>query len=62
MKGTLPALITAVLLVTAWADSTEASQWRCVTEKRVGAKLSKDLKPTEFYLEGDGCRKRAGAL
>ena len=56
MRGALPALITAILLATAWADSTEAKQWRCVTEKKVGAKLSKDLKPTEFYVDDEEFR------
>jgi hypothetical protein len=56
MKGTLPALIIAVLLATAWADSTEAEQWRCLTEKKVGAKVSQDLRPTAFYLDGEEFR------
>ena len=50
MRGTFPALITAVLLTTAWAYSTEASQWRCVTEKKVGVDISDDFRPANLYL------------
>ena len=50
------ALMMTAFLASTWADSTMAEQWRCVVEKKVGAKLEKDLKPTEFYLNDEEFR------
>ena len=52
----ISAMVTTAFLMSTWADSTMADQWRCVVEKKVGAKLKKDLKPTEFYLNDEEFR------
>ena len=50
------ALMMTAFLASTWADSTMADQWRCVMEKKVGAKLERDLKPMEFYLNDEEFR------
>ena len=52
----ISAMITTAFLALTWADSSMAAQWRCIVERKVGAKLEKDLKPSEFYLSDEEFR------